>query len=332
MIRISLGLWLAVAGALASLVAVASDFYVVGVGTPNVTIQDAWIGLPHAADLVLASALTTTALVILAGVDRGPMRGRFIGAAVAAVGGIGLAQLIYRGIIPPFGGCLTYGDCGGAQSNVTLLTGYYIAIAGCAAAVIGGLAHMASQSARRTVAASWAAPRQAGATPLLWVAAAGSVLMIGLGFTVLPFYRNGFSAGPPKDWSAWIAIPKTADLLVLLAASVVFLVISAARRRAPLEPAALGAVIGVAGLLATIRIAFRIVDGPFIDSSHQPGTTFAGSITSSAEVHIWAYVALICAIAVFLSGVAQVVSFREHPAASGSDIDHPATPRSSART
>ncbi len=313
--RISLGLWLAVAGAVASFVSLGTDFYVVNPSSKSPNIVDAWIGLPHASDLVFASALVTTVMVILVASNRAPARGSLVGGAVALVGAIGLGQLLYRIALPPFGGCLSYGDCTSSKATVTILFGMWLAVAGCAAALVGGLLHVRSSAARETVPHWWATPDQAGSTPLLGLSGVAAVVMFASGFTLLPFYTNGFSSGPAKDWSAWIATPKTADLVLLLAAGVVFLVVSASRRRAPLSPGALGGAIVVAGLVCGVRILYRILDGPFISSSHEPGTTFAGSATSTAEVHVWAFIALAAAVVVVLCGIGQALNFRQETGA-----------------
>lgn len=306
--RISLGLWLAVAGAVASFVSLGTDWYVLNPNSKSPYIASAWIGVPHASDLVLASALVPTVIVILVAANRAPARGSAVGGIIAAVGAVGLAQLLYRIAIPPFG-CLNY--CTSAKSPPTTIQfGLYLAVVGCAAAFVGGLLHLRSAAARRAVPHTWAVPNQAGSTPLLSLSAVAAVLMIGIGFTALPFYSNAFSTGPAKDFTAWLAIPKTADQAVLLAGLVVFLVISAARRRAPLAPGAIGAVIAVAGLVAAVRILYRIVDGPFIDSSHQPGTGFAGNVTSTADVHVSAFIALACAAVIVLCGLGQALNYR----------------------
>lgn len=321
--RISLGLWLAVAGAVASFVSLGTDFYVLNPNSKHPYIADAWIGVPHASDLILASALATTVVVILVATNRAPGRGSVVGGIIAAVGAVALAQLLYRIAVPPFA-CLNY--CTSPSNvSVTIQFGLYLAVIGCAAAFVGGLLHMRSAAARQTELHRWAVANQAGASPLLILAAAASVLMVVIGFTVLPFYSNGFSSGSAQDFTGWLAIPKTADQAVLMAGVVVFLAVSAARRRAPLSPGGIGGVIAVAGLLASVRILYRIVDGPFIDSSHQPGTDFAGSVNSGADVHLSAFIALACAVVVFLCGIGQALNFRRDEGGTA-----PADPQASA--
>lgn len=324
--RISPGLWVAVVGAIASLVAVGSDFYVLNPGGKSPSIVAAWIGLPHASDLVLASALVTSVLVVLVAMDRAPARGKTVGALVAAVGFIALAQLVYRIILPPFGGCLSYWNCSGSKSHVSLLPGIYFGVVGAALALVGGLAHMASRTAADTAPHNPLAERQDGLTPLLGLAAGGAVVMIALGFNFMPFYTNGFSSGPGVDWSAWVAIPKTADLVLVMAGVVVFLAVSAARKRAPVSPAALGAIVAVAGLVSAERIGYRILDSPFVSSANQPGS-FAGGTNTTPNLHIWAFVALAGAIVMVLAGIGQSLSSSEDLGAtrSSSTSREPAT-------
>ncbi|MEJ7795933.1 MAG: hypothetical protein WKF50_10305, partial [Nocardioides sp.] len=103
--RMSIWLWLAVGGATLQFSALGSNFYVIN-GKDGGTTKDAWLGIPHASDLILASAVVTIVALTLSARGRSPVSGRTLGTAVAVVGGLATAQLAYRMAVPPFG-CLT---------------------------------------------------------------------------------------------------------------------------------------------------------------------------------------------------------------------------------
>ncbi|MDP9023732.1 MAG: hypothetical protein M3N57_13750, partial [Actinomycetota bacterium] len=81
MSRLSIGLWIALAGAVLQFTALGSDFY-----TWDDNIKDAWFGVPHVSALLLASALTSVTLTGLSAANRQPVRGRWVGGLIAVVG------------------------------------------------------------------------------------------------------------------------------------------------------------------------------------------------------------------------------------------------------
>ncbi len=257
--RVSLFLWLALAGAILQLTALGSDFYVVGGER-----RDAWLGIPHASDLLLASAVVTVVFLALSAWNRSPIRGRYAGLAVGVVGLLATLQLAYRMIVPPFG-CLTYA-CGlDAAREITLLTGIWIGLAGSVLATVGGFGHGFSGAAARTQARPWRAPAQAGMSPWLGLAALGAVGQFVFGFTAFTFYTVSGFAGQAGTaaWGGWLSIPHTGSLVLLMSAATLLVVFTAARERSPLSPAAVGAAIAVLGFIAASRILFRILEPPF---------------------------------------------------------------------
>ncbi len=257
--QISLWLWAALVGAVLQFVALGSNFYDVGE-----TTSDAWFGVPHASDLILASALVTVLAFAVSARGRSPFRGRTVGLLVALFGGLATAQLAYRMAVPPFG-CLTY-SCGTtAQTDVTLLAGIWIGLAGCVLALLGGLGHAFSAAARRTVAAPAVSLQQAGMTPWLGLGALGLLVAFVAPFTAFKAYRveGFFGAEADAEWGGWLSAPHTSSLVLAIVLIVGLLVAAAARRRAPLTPAATGAAVAVGAFVVAARELFRIVQPPF---------------------------------------------------------------------
>lgn len=303
--RITLWLWLALAGAVLQLVALGSNFYVV-----NGEVRDAWFGIPHASDLILLSAIVSVAALALTSLGRNPLRGRNVGLAVGVVGLLATLQLGYRMIIPPFG-CLLYG-CGPSEAaDVTLLAGIWIGLVGCVAVTIGGFAHSFSSTARNTPARPWVEETQGGMSPWLGVAALGAVAQFVFGYTFFTFYTvSGFLGQEgAQSWGGWIATPHTSSLVLAITLVTVGLVVAAARGRSPLAPASLGALIAVLGFVSAARILYRIVDPPF---STAGGATDAA--VGSVTVHAAAYLSLLAAVVIVVAGVVQASTYRQKAA------------------
>lgn len=271
-------LWVASIGALLQLYALTSDFYVTPTDDGGTRVRDAWFGIPHTSDLVLASALVAIVLVALTVANRCPVGGRGTGGWIGIVGLLASLQLGYRMIAPPFNlsvqgdqtvANLFSGDCQfycspsvAAGAGAELLTGIYVGIAGCLLVAVAGLGHALS---RRAVA-SPARPRIAGAqvrrNPWLILAAAGAAGSFLIGYTIFPFYTTMNDTGA-VTWSGWLPTPHTSSFVLALAVVVVGLVVVAGRGRSPLGPTALGATLAVLGLLIAGRIYQRILEPPF---------------------------------------------------------------------
>lgn len=298
--RISLFLWVALAGAVLQLTALGSDFYVVGDKR-----RDAWLGIPHASDLLLASAVVTVVFLALNAWDRSPVRGRHAGLAVGVAGLLATLQLGYRMIVPPFG-CLAYG-CGlEAAQEVTLLTGIWIGLVGSVLATVGGFGHAFSRAAGETQPHSWRAPVQAGMSPWLGLAALGAVGQFVFGFTTFTFYtvsgffgQRGISA-----WGGWLSIPHTSSLVLLMSAATLFVVMAAARERSPLSPPAVGAAIAVFGFIAASRLLFRILEPPFSAAGGE--STEVGSVT----IEWGGWLSLASAVIVLIAGIVHAALHR----------------------
>ncbi len=262
--RISIWLWAALGGSILQFVALGSNFYVIR-GKKGNTTHDAWLGIPHTSDLILASAVITVLALVLCARGRSPLRGRTLGLLVALAGGLATAQLVYRMAVPPFG-CLTYTACGTTpKSDVTLLAGIWIALVGCGLAALGGLGHAFSRAARRTEAAGPVAARQAGMTPWLGVSALGLAVAFVAPFTGFKAYRvAGFFGGKESStWGGWLSLPHTSSLVLACTLIAGLLVLAAARRRAPLDPAALGSAVGILAFIVAARELYRIFQPPF---------------------------------------------------------------------
>ncbi len=312
--RISVWLWVALGGAVLQGIALGSDFYITGGER-----KGAWQGIPHTSDLLFFSAVVAIVLLILAGVNRSPLRGRTVGLAVGIVGLLAALQLGYRMIVPPFG-CLTFWACGlSGGSDVTLLTGIWIGLVGSVAVALGGFLHAFTGAARRTPARPPVAARQEGMNPWLGLAALAAVGMFFFGFTIFSFYTvSGFLGQEgTASWGGWLSIPHTSSLVLALGVAVLVLAVAAARNRSPLSPSSLGALIGVFGFIAAARILFRMLESPFTNAGG--GSTTVGSVTIEPA----AYVSLAFAVLVAVAGIVQAVMYREEAAERREPVGEP---------
>lgn len=306
--RITLWLWLALAGAALQFIALFSNFYIV-----EGQVRDAWFGIPHASDLILLSALVSVGALVLTALGRNPIRGRNAGLAVGVVGLVAALQLGYRMIIPPFG-CLMYSCSPSEAADVTLLPGIWIGLIGCAAAALGGFIHAFSSTARDTPARPWVARTQGAMSPWLGLAALGAVGQFVFGYTFFTFYTvSGFvGQEAPRSWGGWIATPHTSSFILALSVVIVGLVVAAARERSPLSPAILGGLIAVLGFAAASRIFYRIIQSPF--SNAGGSETAVGSVA----VNPAAFLSLAAAIAVIAVGIVQAMVNRRASEATAS--------------
>ncbi len=309
--RITLGLWLALAGAVLQLIALGSDFYVF-----EGERKDAWMGIPHTSDLILLSAIVAVGLCAVTALGRNPIRGRNVGLVIGVVGLLATLQLGYRMIVPPFegyvptnstiigSGCLYY--CPPSEAvSAELLPGIWIGLIGCLAVTLGGFLHAFSRTARETPARPWVAPVQTGMTPWLGLAALGAVGQFVFGYTFFTFYTT-LRDGTETAWSGWLPTPHTSSLVLAITSVVVGLVWAAARGRSPLNPAALGGLIAVLGFVSASRILYRIIEPPFSSPVE--------------EIGVAAYLALLSAILVLVSGIVHAITIqREAARASVSD-------------
>lgn len=304
--RVTLWLWLALAGSVLQLVSLGSDFYIF-----EGERKDAWFGIPHTSDLILLSAILAVGLFVATALGRNPLSGRGVGLAVGIVGLLATLQLGYRMIAPPFGGpfsCFFY--CSPSEASpAQLLIGIWIALIGCLAVAVGGLAHAFSAAARDTPARPWVASSQSGMTPWLGLAALGAVGQFVFGYTFFTFYTT--IDGPYQvaqgiegemHWSGWLPTPHTSSLVLAITLVVVGLVWAAARGRAPLSPMALGGLIAVLGFVSASRIFYRILQSPF------------GS--GQVEIGAGAYLSLLAAIVVIVAGIVHAVAQRDKAAVS----------------
>lgn len=299
MARITLWLWLALAGSVLQFIALGSNFYVV-----NDQVRDAWFGIPHASDLILLSALVAVGAFVLTALGRSPLGGRGVGLVVGIVALLATLQLGYRMIIPPFG-CLMYSCTPSEAADVTLLPGIWIGLVGCVMVLVGGLAHTFTPTARNTPAYSWAADEQGGMTPWLGLAALGAVASFVFGYTFFTFYTvTGFVGNEGEtSWGGWIATPHTSSLILAITVVIVGLVVAAAREKSPLGPTALGGLIAVLGFAAAARILYRIVDPPFNTAGGSTDTA-VGTVT----IHAAAYLSVAAAIVVVVAGIVQATT------------------------
>ncbi len=295
--RITIWLWLVFAGAVVQLAALTTDFYIY-----EGEEQSAWMGIPTTSELVLFSAGIALAAFLLTAAGRAPLNGRTLGRLVGAAGLIATLQLAYRMVAPPFGGrvpehatilgdsCLFW--CLPSQAEpAQLLAGIWAGLLGCLAVAVGGFLHSATAVARNTPAVSWTAPEQAGATPWLKLAALGAGGQLVFGFTFFTFFRT---MGPRGEttWSGWLPMPHTASMVLAVTAAILLLVWLAAQKRAPLRPAAMGALVAVLAGLASARVAFRIIAPPF------------GS-TGQTDIAPAAYLALLSGLVAVGAGIMQ---------------------------
>ncbi len=307
---ITLWLWVALAGAVLQIVALfGPDFYFA-----EGERKDAWFGIPHASDLVLLSAIVAIGTVILMVLGRNPLRGRSMGLAVGVVGLLATLQLVYRMIVPPFGGavpsdvgiigagCLYY--CSPSEAApADLLLGIWLAFLGCLAVTVGGFVYAYSRAAQQVPPRPWVAQAQSGMSPWLGLAALGAVGQFVFGYTFFTFYTTA-SDGGEVTWSGWLPTPHTSSLVLLISLLVLGLAWTAARGRSPLGPAALGIAVAVLGLVSTYRIFYRIVSSPF------------GS--GGSEIGIAAYLSLAAAILIVVAGLVHAVVQRGTAGASAS--------------
>ena len=309
MAKITLWLWLALAGSVLQFIALGSNFYIVKGDT-----RDAWFGIPHASDLILLSAIVSVGAFVLIALGRNPIRGRGMGLAVGIVGLLATLQLGYRMIIPPFG-CLMYA-CGPSKAaSVTLLPGIWIGLVGCVVVMVGGFVHAFSPAARETSAYSWASDVQAGMNPWLGLAALGAVAQFVFGYTFFTFYTvKGFMGhGGPQSWGGWIATPHTSSLVLAITIVIVGLVVVAARGRSPMTPVSMGALIAVLGFASGARILYRIIQPPF--NTAGGGTNVP---VGTVIIHAGAYLAVLAAVVVIAAGIVQAVTHREEARQSAS--------------
>jgi len=294
-------LWMAVAGAVLQLVALGGNFYETTGG-----VQSAWFGVPHTSDLILASAIVALVGVALAAANRQPVRGRTLGLVIGAVGLLATLQLAYRMIVPPFG-CLQFGCGFTAKSDVNLLAGIWIALAGCVAVTVGGFAHAFTRSARAASARPPIAAQQTGMTPWLGLAALSAVAMFVFPFTGFTLYTVSgfFGQQGVTTWGGWLSIPHTSSLVLALVLIIVGLVVAAGRGRSPLAPAALGATIAVLAFLATARIFYRILDDPFGTAGGAENVR-VGSVT----VELVGYLALAAGLVAVAAGTVHALQHR----------------------
>ncbi len=303
-------LWVGVAGAVLQLMALGSDFYAVPGDGGALERKGAWLGIPHTSDLILLSAVVAIVLFALTAAGRSPARGRGTGLWIGVVGLLALLQLGYRMIAPPFAiniqgdqtvANLFSGDCqfycspaAAAESGTQLLTGIWFGLVGCVLVTVAGFAHAASRRAASSPARSWAAAEQPGPGPWLALAAIGAAASFVIAYTIFPFYVTPGQGGA-VSWSGWLPTPHTSSMVLALAVVAVWLVVLAARGRAPLGPAALGGALALIGFVIASRIFLRILAPPF---------------GGPAEIQLPAYIALVAAVLVIVAGVAHARSAR----------------------
>ncbi len=297
-------LWLALGGCVLQLVAlVGFDFYVHEDGKR----EDPFFGIPHTSDLIVLSAVVTVGLVVATALGRNPIRGLSVGLVVGVVGLLATLQLGYRMIVPPFSGSIeTYGwilgggcyfYCPPLEAPPTnLLAGIWLAFAGCLAVTAGGLLHALSRTARETPARARPAQAQGGVTLWLVLASLGAVGQWVLGYTFFTFYRTDGRFGE-QFWSGWLPTPHTSSLVSVVTLAVLGITWAAARRRSPLGPAALGWLVAALGFISAGQILYRIVDHPFAPSN-----------VSTVEIGAFAYLALLAAALMIVSGTAQALT------------------------
>ncbi len=300
--NITVWLWLVLAGAALQLSSLTTDYFVY-----EGEAQSAWMGLPTTAELVLLCALVALVMVGLIVAARSPLGGPASGRIVVAAGLVATLQLAYRVVAPPFGSivpdhvssftstCMFW--CLPSQAlPADPQPGIWMAIAGSAAVALGGLLHSLTTVAKTTLARSWTASAQAGLTPWLGLAALGAVGQTLFGFTMFTFFRTIGKSGV-HTWSGWLPMPHTASWVFAISVAIILLVWTAARRRAPLNPSDLGALIAFLAFTSTARIGFRIVDSPF-------------GPTSNVEIGPAAYLSFLAGLMAVVAGAIQAASFR----------------------
>lgn len=307
MVRVGGMLWVASAGAVLGLVSLGSSFYMF-----EGEARDAWFGVPHASQLLVAASLITLLLTASLVAGRNPVRGRTAGSLVGVAGTLITLHLAYRMAAPPFEfgelpprvtilhvftSCLGY--CSPAQAaDVQLLPGIYLAVTGAAMIAIGGWSYAASRRAAHVPARPTVAAEQAGLTPWLGLAGVGALGQFLFGFTIFTFHLVAMEDGGQRAWSGWYGMPHTAVLVLWSTVLVVGSVIFAARGRAPLRPRSLGAAVALLGLLAATRIASRMIESPF------------GAGTVPTDLGLGAYLSLASAVMVILGGAVHAWTTR----------------------
>lgn len=304
--RISALLWLVLVGAVVQLVSVTLNFYELR-GEP----QGAWYGVPHTSDLIVGSAVVAIVALGSTAAGRRPFRARTIGLLVGVVGLFATVQVVYRMAVPPYG-CLQYGCGFAAKGDTQVLTGMWIALAGCVAVTLGALAYALSRTARETPAAPRIAGRQSGMTPWLGLAGLGSVAMFVFPFTVFTLYtvEGFFGSRVEQPWGGWLSIPHTSSLILAATVIIVGLVVAAARERSPLSPAALGVTIGTIALLSAARILYRLLDDPFSTAGGATNVP-VGEVTVELSGYLGLVAALLAAVAGFVHAVQHRAPARE---------------------
>ncbi|PPC85477.1 MAG: hypothetical protein CTY39_07025, partial [Hyphomicrobium sp.] len=227
---VSAALWLALAGALLQVASVFTDFYVY-----KDTRKSAWFGVAQTSEMILWSALLTLALVGLTAAGRSPVSGKSIGRILGVMGSLTALQVFYRMNAPPFDAevpqhvsivgttCLYY--CWPSQAVAAeVLSGMWMALAGCIMVAAGGVFYLYSGAAQDAPARPWIAAEQSGATPWLGMAGLGAVGQFVFGYTFFTFYRTVRANGVPTSWSGWLPAPHTAWLVFMVTVIVVSLV------------------------------------------------------------------------------------------------------------
>ena len=295
-------LWLALCGAALQLTSLGTNFYFF-----KDKAKDAWQGLPHTSDLLFYTAALTIVLIITVALDRNPIRGQTVGRVIGLFGVLASLQIGYRMIAPPFGGKPTphnsiFGDscyyyCPPSEAvSADLLTGIWIALFGCLAVAIGGILHSLSQRANSTPAHPWVASQQFGLSPWLSVAGIAALVQFVAGYTIFTFYTLEHVKRGTLTWSGWLPTPHTSSLVLVITIAVIGLVWAAARQRAPLNPAALGASIAMLGFIAASRIGFRIIEPPF------------AAVRGPREVELAGYLSLAAAVLIIICGIVYAMS------------------------
>lgn len=306
--NITVWLWLVLAGAALQLSSLTTDYFVY-----EGEAQSAWMGLPTTAELVLLCGLVALVMVGLIVAARSPLSGPATGRIVAAAGLVATLQLSYRVVAPPFGSivpdhvssftstCMFW--CLPSQAlPADPQPGIWMAIAGSTAVTIGGLLHSLTTVAKTTPARPWTASAQAGLTPWLSLAALGGIGQTLFGFTIFTFFRTIGKSGA-HTWSGWLPMPHTASWVFAISAAIVLLVWAASRRRAPLNPSDLGALIAFLAFTSTARIGFRIIDSPF-------------GPTSNVEIGPAAYLSFLSGLLAVVAGAIQAMKYRVKNASS----------------
>lgn len=309
--RISIGLWLAVIGAVLIFVALGSNFYEIA-GDEGPEVQDAWFGVPHTSQLLLAAALIAVVLTAFTAAGRSLFRGRTVGIITAVAGLVSTAWLGYRMLAPPFDfelrstetmanlftfdHCLWF--CPPSQAvDATLLPGIWFGFIGGLLVLIGGVVHIFSPRAAATPANFWVADRQSGLTPWLLLAGIGALGQFIFGYTFFPFYHVPELG--ERTWSGWLPTPHTSMVVLWATVLVVGLVIAAARNRAPVNPAAMGGLTAAIGLVSGARILYRMIEPPF-----RGGTV-------PAELQIGAYLTIISAVVLIIAALIHGLTHRQ---------------------